>query len=391
MTTSEQLEREAETARAQITATLDELRTRMTPGQVVDQLVDYVRNGSGATFLDNFRQHVVNNPLPVTLVGAGLAWLAMATRRPSVGGGDFAGSFRAAGETATDAAEIARNTGRAAGERATASAGRWTDNASQVASDWAEQTRATASDAAEQTRSAASRFSETIGARASETGARLQDTAASASSAVTQAASAAYGAAAQGSRQGAAVLGRATGTLSNAAGTLSETATAGGRNMMDFLKDQPLVLAGVGLALGALLGASLPGTEAEDRLMGEASDATKSEAKEFAEQQADRGKAVGQEALSAASREFDQQLEQHGRGHEGRQQGSQQDAEPRTRERAEPGSQERKEAGTQAWAEGLTAAHTEVDREAPLVPSHDDGAMETETHGASGAREYPTE
>src|SRR5215472_3133316 len=126
MTTSEQLEREAETARAQITATLDELRTRMTPGQVVDQLVDYVRNGSGATFLDNLRGHVVNNPLPVTLVGAGLAWLAMASRRPSVGGGgDVAGSFRAAGE------------------RATASAGRWTDNASEVASDWAEQTRST--------------------------------------------------------------------------------------------------------------------------------------------------------------------------------------------------------------------------------------------------------
>ena len=42
---SEQLEREAERQRAHLSATLDELRSRITPGQLVDQTLDYVRDG----------------------------------------------------------------------------------------------------------------------------------------------------------------------------------------------------------------------------------------------------------------------------------------------------------------------------------------------------------
>src|SRR5690348_16192953 len=80
MATSEQLEREAEATRAQIAATLDELRGRMSPGHMVDELVDYARDNGGAEFFRNFGRQVVDNPVPVTLVGAGLAWLMMAGR-----------------------------------------------------------------------------------------------------------------------------------------------------------------------------------------------------------------------------------------------------------------------------------------------------------------------
>src|SRR5262249_31027309 len=153
-----------------------------------------------------------------------------------------------------------------------------------------------------------------LGERAGETGARLKDNAGAAAAAMNEAASTAYETAARSSRQGAEALGRA-------ADTVSEAATAGGRNIMEFFKDQPLVLAGIGLALGALLGAALPTTETEDRLMGDASDATKRDAKDFAEQQMDRGKAVGQEAMNAASRALDQQRDEQRRGQEGIQEG----------------------------------------------------------------------
>jgi hypothetical protein len=81
MSTSEQLERETEEERARISETLDELRARMTPGHLVDRLVDYAADSSGGMFFRNLRQQAVENPVPVALVGAGLAWLAIAGRR----------------------------------------------------------------------------------------------------------------------------------------------------------------------------------------------------------------------------------------------------------------------------------------------------------------------
>jgi hypothetical protein len=47
-TQSEQLERKAQQARARLTETLKELRAGLTPGQVVDQLADYAREGPAA-------------------------------------------------------------------------------------------------------------------------------------------------------------------------------------------------------------------------------------------------------------------------------------------------------------------------------------------------------
>src|SRR5919108_4462567 len=75
MTYSEQLERETETCRDELADTLDELRTRMTPGEVVDQLVDYAKDTTGGLFFENLKQQVANNPLPVAVIGAGFAWL----------------------------------------------------------------------------------------------------------------------------------------------------------------------------------------------------------------------------------------------------------------------------------------------------------------------------
>ena len=78
---SEQLEREAERARAKVADTLDELRSRISPGQVVDEFVDYARDGGIGDFARNLGNEVRANPLPVALIGAGLAWLMMSNGR----------------------------------------------------------------------------------------------------------------------------------------------------------------------------------------------------------------------------------------------------------------------------------------------------------------------
>src|SRR5262245_51640712 len=78
---SEQFEREIEETRWQLTGTLDELRDRMTPGRVVDQLIDYTRNGSAAEFLRNMGREIRENPMPLVLIGIGIAWLMVASSR----------------------------------------------------------------------------------------------------------------------------------------------------------------------------------------------------------------------------------------------------------------------------------------------------------------------
>ena len=53
MKSSQQLELEAEQTRRQLESTLDELRSRLTPGQVVDQMVEYAKVGKAGDFFNN--------------------------------------------------------------------------------------------------------------------------------------------------------------------------------------------------------------------------------------------------------------------------------------------------------------------------------------------------
>jgi hypothetical protein len=82
-TRSEQLERNTHQVRARLTETFEELRAGMTPGQLVDQLADYAREGPAAEFFRNLAREIRENPLPFTLIGAGVAWLIIASSRSS--------------------------------------------------------------------------------------------------------------------------------------------------------------------------------------------------------------------------------------------------------------------------------------------------------------------
>src|SRR4030088_3769052 len=79
MRQSEQLEREAEEARYHLAESLNELRFRVSPGQVVDQIIDYAREGPIADFLGNLSREMRENPVPLLLIGIGISWLVLAT------------------------------------------------------------------------------------------------------------------------------------------------------------------------------------------------------------------------------------------------------------------------------------------------------------------------
>jgi hypothetical protein len=89
---------------------------------------------------------------------------------------------------------------------------------------------------------------------------------------------------------------------------LEQSALAATRGAFDFCKDQPLVLAGLGLAIGAALGAAIPETEAEDRLMGEAADQVKEKAQTLASDQLQVAKQVGQHLVDETAKIAKEQL-----------------------------------------------------------------------------------
>ena len=80
---SARLEREAEETLWQLSGTLEELRGRMTPGRVVDQVIDYTRGSPAAEFMRNLGREVRENPIPLVVVGIGILWLLLATNRTS--------------------------------------------------------------------------------------------------------------------------------------------------------------------------------------------------------------------------------------------------------------------------------------------------------------------
>src|ERR1051326_2790052 len=73
---SEQLEREVEAARATLESSLDALRTRLTPSQIIEEMGDFVRETPVAEFARNVSRDVQANPMP--LIVKGIAWACIA-------------------------------------------------------------------------------------------------------------------------------------------------------------------------------------------------------------------------------------------------------------------------------------------------------------------------
>ena len=86
--TAAELEAEIEMQRNRVSDTIDEIQDRLSPGQIVDQLMSYTKGGAG-DFAQNMGKSMMSNPLPVALLGVSLAWL-MTGKSPM----DLAGAGR---------------------------------------------------------------------------------------------------------------------------------------------------------------------------------------------------------------------------------------------------------------------------------------------------------
>lgn len=236
--TSDDIARESDQHRANVSGLIEELRNRLTAGEVVDEVLS---SDTLHQLTRNFGQQVKNNPLALTMIGGGLALLILGGKKAAdtmSADGVSADNISAANIDADGAATTGGSFGDAKDRiKDTAQAAK--DKASETASD----ATAAAKDYAAKARNFANDTANTI------------------------------------ADKGSAFLKK----------------TKSGATLDRWAREQPLLLAGVGLALGVLLGAGVPLSDTENELMGEESDRFRGKAAEMAHE----GIAKTKEATSA--------------------------------------------------------------------------------------------
>jgi hypothetical protein len=111
-----ELEREAEATRARVVATADSIRDKMTPGQLFDEFRGHFAGEAASEMLRNLKTQIRDNPLPLTVIGAGLAWLML-------GSGSSHAPFSPARTMSRDKGAHDSGSGSVAGARVSGAAG----------------------------------------------------------------------------------------------------------------------------------------------------------------------------------------------------------------------------------------------------------------------------
>jgi len=273
MASTDQLEREAELTRAQLASSLDELRS-ITPGRVIDEVLGYAKSGS-AELLRGLGNQVVEHPLPATLIGAGLAWLIMSNGNNGTSRGmQYSERSRMASAESwfSETGRSASSTTEGLRERA--------GSAMQGMRDSAQSAMDSVGDRFDRTTDAVKERAQSLGDSISDTYGTVADTVSSTVNSVTDA------------------VARNTPS--------QDELMQAGQRIWDFCKDEPLVVAGLGIALGAAIGAAIPQTEAENRLMGEAADTLKDKAQKLVSDPLktanDTAKSVGEKLIDEAAK-----------------------------------------------------------------------------------------
>jgi Protein of unknown function (DUF3618) len=286
-----EIEREVQQSRAEVEQTLDAIQARLSPGQLLDQAVGYFRDGRGGEFARNLGDSIIQNPLPLTLVGVGLAWMMLAGQR-SPRNGDDPGS--ADWEDEPDAFED-HYTGLADESMAYMHTG-----ADLSAGEGYGDDRGGYGDSMKEAgRTAKDKMGE-LGDQARDAGARARERVERASAGLADRA-----------HEARERVGHAGARVADRAHEVRARARYHGRraqqSVIRSFQDQPLVLGAIGVAIGAAIGAALPPSEAEDRLMGEARDDALRRATKAGRAQAEKARAAAGAVVAAARDEAGKQ------------------------------------------------------------------------------------
>lgn len=224
-----ELEREIDQQRAEIGNIVHALENKLSPGELIDTALGYMKGGSGE-FFSNLSNTVKANPVPTVLTSIGLLWM-------------MAGQNRQPHSSVTTASYGNGSTGPSMGEKLSA---------------------------------------KTAGLK--EQGAGIKDKASQMSHSVSES------------------LGNARARASDSKRHASERLRGGADRARGgfnhLLQEQPLALGAIGIALGALLAASVPPTRREDEALGEMSDRMTERLRHKAEEGYQKVSAKGEEVAA---------------------------------------------------------------------------------------------
>ncbi len=283
---SSQLQAEVERQREKLSADIDRLAERLTPGRMLDEVLARTKNGGGE-FLSNLGHSATANPVPVALLGVSLAWLmarsgetsANAARRRVQPSGTDGRELPLASVTGKSIRRVAHEPDASgqmwahfsdeSGRRFKAKSDSLGRRAGHFIDDAGKSYRGFVDSAGEQIAS----FQDEAGVALDDLAAWAADTWSAAGDAVSDATDAV--------RSGTESVARRASEAGDAIGD-------GARRLNDTIASafvaQPLVAGALAFAVGAAIAASLPHTEMEDEFLGDPSDDLKEQAGEQAEQ-----------------------------------------------------------------------------------------------------------
>ncbi len=327
---SAELQREIEMQRHRVENTIDQIQQKLSPGQLVDELLAYTKGG-GSEFVQSLQRNVTANPLPVALLGVSLAWLmakpagavtsgsrgvdrardpSIAGKRPFAEGADDDDYDDHADYPVTViSGSSLQRVGRTRDEHGR-SFSEFTDDAGRKFRAMSDETGKRAGHFLDETGSRFRGFTNAAGERIEnfrdETGSLLDEASGWASHTWKKVREKLHdardaigsGAGAAGQRAGDAAYG-----LQNRVDQLNQVIANG-------FRDQPLVGGALAFALGAALGGALPHTRQEDKVLGEAADKLKSKAADAASDLYDKGKDRAVEVYATASDKVSEVYEQ---------------------------------------------------------------------------------
>jgi ElaB/YqjD/DUF883 family membrane-anchored ribosome-binding protein len=268
---TDRIERDLAVTRARMNHRLDELQDHLTPKQILNDAFGYFRGGEGADFTKDLVTRVRANPLPVALVGVGIAWL-MASNQSSTKpintspctphDDDFAKRLRAA----------EGNVQRYDHDDDDSYAARLDDARGKVVG--------VAREAADTAASYTQRIKEVVTATARSVREKSHDLTSGASNA----------------------FGRTGDSIGERAGSLQEGTTSmaqSGRNTLASVASNPFALGAIAALVGIVAGALLPVSEQEEAAFGSTATKLRTAGRDLAQDVVDRGSRVVADTLEA--------------------------------------------------------------------------------------------
>ena len=290
----EELRRRSEAARTELTGTVGELRekvsdtaseikTLVSPSHIKAEIKTYIRE-ERESLRQSLERKIRENPLQAAALGAAVAYPAWGLLRAipapllMIGAGLWLTTSKG------------RETVKQVHATVSDAVEQGTERASEVAADLQSRV-AEGADAASRT---IGEVGDAIGSRAGELAHKARVAAHDMRDAVVSKSSAVSGSLAGAASNAAARTAQAASQATDgASGAVQRSKSA----VMDFVEANPLLVAGIGAAVGAFIAAALPPSNAENKLLGSKADDLKDKALDVAAQELEKGKKVVADAV----------------------------------------------------------------------------------------------